>query len=276
MLYHHKRPDGSTQVTDIAQLPERGKEIRRIRGKEISMIFQEPMSSLSVMHTVGNQIMETLRLHEDISKQDAHKRAIDLLRQVEIPRPDRIVDEYPFRLSGGMRQRAMIAMALACNPTLLIADEPTTALDVTTQSQILKLLHSLQAQYGMAMLFITHDLGVVAEIADDVAVMYLGRIAEHCDADTVFNEPKHPYTQALLRSIPRIAAQRQELDPISGMVPSPFRRPTGCTFHPRCSQRMAHCSSIEPALTQLNESHQVRCLIYEAAPDPEVETIQHG
>ncbi|MFN8447759.1 MAG: ABC transporter ATP-binding protein [Anaerolineae bacterium] len=276
MLYHHEQPNGSTEVIDIAQLPEKGKEIRRIRGKEISMIFQEPMSSLSVMHTVGNQIMETLQLHEDISKRDAHDRAIELLRQVEIPRPDRIVDEYPFRLSGGMRQRAMIAMALACNPTLLIADEPTTALDVTTQAQILKLLRSLQAKYGMAMLFITHDLGVVAEIADDVAVMYLGRIVEHCDADTVFNDPKHPYTQALLRSIPRIAAQRQNLDPISGMVPSPFRRPTGCTFHPRCAQRMAHCSAVEPTVTQLTENHQVRCLLYEAAPEPAAETVQHG
>jgi peptide/nickel transport system ATP-binding protein len=227
------------------------------------------MSSLSVMHTVGNQIMETIHLHEDISKAAARERAIDLLRQVEIPRPERIVDEYAFRLSGGMRQRAMIAMALACHPTLLIADEPTTALDVTTQAQILKLMRSLQAQYGMAMLFITHDLGVVAEIADEVAVMYLGRIVEQCDVDTLFNQPKHPYTQALLRSIPRIAPTRQELDPIAGMVPSPFRRPTGCPFHPRCAQRMAHCSAVEPALTHLTDHHHVRCLLYEAQPEAE-------
>ncbi len=273
MLYHHRLADGSTQVIDIAQLDERGRQIRKIRGKEISMIFQEPMSSLSVMHTVGNQIIETIRLHEDISKADARTRAIDLLRQVEIPKPERIIDEYPFRLSGGMRQRAMIAMALSCNPTLLIADEPTTALDVTTQAQILKLMRSLQEQYGMAVLFITHDLGVVAEIADDVAVMYLGRIVEQCDADTLFNNPKHPYTQALLRSIPKIAPQRQELDPISGMVPSPFRRPSGCSFHPRCTQRMMHCSVVEPSLTQLGERHQVRCLIYEPKP---TETVQHG
>jgi oligopeptide/dipeptide ABC transporter ATP-binding protein len=274
MLYHHRLPSGGTEILDIAQMDAKGHEIRMIRGKEISMIFQEPMSSLSVMHTVGNQIIETLLLHEAISKQAARARAIDLLRLVEIPRPDRIVDEYPFRLSGGMRQRAMIAMALACNPTLLIADEPTTALDVTTQAQILKLMRSLQAQYGMAMLFITHDLGVVAEIADDVAVMYLGRIVEHCDVDTVFNAPKHPYTQALLRSIPKIAAARQELDPIAGMVPSPFRRPGGCTFHPRCSQRMAHCSSIEPGVTSLSADHQVRCLLYEAMP--ETEAAKHG
>jgi oligopeptide/dipeptide ABC transporter ATP-binding protein len=175
-----------------------------------------------------------------------------------------------------MRQRAMIAMALACNPTLLIADEPTTALDVTTQAQILKLLRRLQAEYGMALLFITHDLGVVAEIADDVAVMYLGRIVEQSNVDTLFNNPKHPYTQALLRSIPRISARRQELDPIAGMVPSPFRRPSGCSFHPRCSQRMAHCNSVEPALTQLADQHQVRCLLYENISKPEAETVTHG
>ncbi len=269
MLYHRELADGTTQITDIAQLDAKGKPIRQIRGKEISMIFQEPMSSLSVMHTVGNQIIETIRLHEDVSEQDARDRAVELLRLVEISRPDRIVDEYPFRLSGGMRQRAMIAMALACNPTLLIADEPTTALDVTTQAQILKLLRSLQAQYGMAMLFITHDLGVVAEIADDVAVMYLGRIVERADVDTLFNAPKHPYTQALLRSIPRITAKRQELDPIAGMVPSPFRRPTGCPFHPRCTQRIASCSTVEPATTHLSANHDVRCLLYETTPAAE-------
>ncbi len=276
MLYRRRKPDGSSEVVDIAQMDAKGKEIRTIRGKEISMIFQEPMSSLSVMHTVGNQIIETIRLHEDVSKVMARERAIDLLRQVEIPRPERIVDEYPFRLSGGMRQRAMIAMALACNPTLLIADEPTTALDVTTQAQILKLIKNLQVQYGMAVLFITHDLGVVAEIADEVAVMYLGRIVEQSDADTVFNAPKHPYTQALLRSIPRIAAERSTLDPIAGMVPSPFRRPGGCTFHPRCVQRMAHCNIVEPKLTRLDDRHQVRCLLYEGQTQPENEVVAHG
>jgi len=276
MLYHRQMPNSSTQITDIAKMDAKGKEIRQIRGKEISMIFQEPMTSLSVMHTVGNQIIESIRLHEGVSKQEARERAIDLLRLVEIPRPDRLVDEYPFRLSGGMRQRVMIAMALSCNPTLLIADEPTTALDVTTQAQILALMRALQAKYGMAMLFITHDLGVVAEIADDVAVMYLGRIVEHSDVQTVFNSPKHPYTQALLRSIPRIARRRQELDPIQGMVPSPFRRPGGCTFHPRCAQRMTHCSSIDPSMTQLSENHEVRCLLYETQPTPEAEAVQHG
>jgi oligopeptide/dipeptide ABC transporter ATP-binding protein len=274
MLYRRQLPSGGTEVVDIAQMDAKGKEIRSIRGKEISMIFQEPMSSLSVMHTVGNQIIETIRLHETVSKEMARERAIELLRQVEIPRPERIVDEYPFRLSGGMRQRAMIAMALACNPTLLIADEPTTALDVTTQAQILALLRNLQAQYGMAMLFITHDLGVVAEIADDVAVMYLGRVVEQADADTLFNSPKHPYTQALLRSIPKIAPERQALDPIAGMVPSPYRRPGGCTFHPRCTQRIAPCSSIEPALTDLGDNHEVRCLLYEGQVAGEA--VAHG
>lgn len=250
MLYHRRQPNGTTEIVDIARMDAKGDEIRTIRGKEISMIFQEPMSSLSVMHTVGNQIIETIQIHEKVSDKEARVRAIDLLRQVEIPRPERIIDEYPFRLSGGMRQRVMIAMALSCNPTLLIADEPTTALDVTTQAQILDLLRSLQAKYAMAMLFITHDLGVVAEIADEVAVMYLGRIVEHCSVDTVFNAPKMPYTQALLRSIPRISSRRHELDPIKGMVPSPFRRPSGCPFHTRCKERMPHCSAIEPAVTE--------------------------
>jgi len=267
MLYHQRLANGSTQVLDIAQMDAKGKEIRKIRGKEISMIFQEPMSSLSVMHTVGNQIIETILLHEKVSKQEARNRAIELLKLVEIPKPERLVDEYPFRLSGGMRQRAMIAMALSCNPTLLIADEPTTALDVTTQAQILKLMRKLQADYGMAVLFITHDLGVVAEIADDVAVMYLGRIVEQCDVDTLFNSPKHPYTQALLKSIPRISGQRRELDPIQGMVPSPFRRPSGCTFHTRCTQRFAPCSAVEPAMTELSANHRVRCLLYESLPN---------
>lgn len=276
MLYHRQLPDGKTETVDIAQLDTKGPEIRAIRGKEISMIFQEPMSSLSVVHTVGNQIIETILLHEKVSKQEARNRAIELLRLVEIPKPERLIDEYPFRLSGGMRQRAMIAMAIACNPTMLIADEPTTALDVTTQAQIIELMKSLQAQYGMAILFITHDLGVVAEIADDVAVMYLGKIVERSNVDTIFNAPKHPYTQALLRSIPKIAMNRSELDPIKGMVPSPFRRPSGCTFHPRCAQQMAHCSSVEPALTQLNENHQVRCLLYEAQPTPEMERVGNG
>jgi oligopeptide/dipeptide ABC transporter ATP-binding protein len=263
MLYYRDVGNGSTETVDLAALDPRGQEIREIRGKEISMIFQEPMTSLSTMYTVGNQIMENILLHTGVSKSEAKQRAIELLDQVGIPQPARLVDEYPFRLSGGMRQRAMIAMALSCNPTMLIADEPTTALDVTTQAQILDLMLELQYEYGMALLFITHDLGVVAEIADDVAVMYLGKIVERADADTVFNNPKHPYTQALLRSIPKIAMKREELDPIKGMVPNPYRRPEGCTFNPRCPKAMDICKHIVPSVTALTPNHKVRCLLYE-------------
>ncbi|RPI31584.1 MAG: ABC transporter ATP-binding protein [Chloroflexota bacterium] len=215
------------------------------------------------MYTVGNQIMENVVLHNRISKKEARDLTIDLLAKVGIPKPDRLIDEYPFRLSGGMRQRAMIAMALVCNPNMLIADEPTTALDVTTQANILDLMVNLQEQYNMAMLFITHDLGVVAEIADDVAVMYLGKIVETSDANTVFNAPKHPYTQALLRSIPKISIRREELDPIQGMVPNPYRRPGGCPFHPRCVQSLPECKTITPTNTRLGDHHTVQCLLYE-------------
>jgi len=262
ILYHRYHND-EHEIVDIAKLDPRGKQIRNLRGKEISMIFQEPMTSLSPMYTVGNQIMENIRLHTDASKDEARTQTIELLARVGIPKPERLVDEYPFRLSGGMRQRAMIAMALACNPHILIADEPTTALDVTTQANILDLMLELQQQYQMAMVFITHDLGVVAEIADDVAVMYLGRVVEKSDVNTIYNNPKHPYTQALLRSIPKIAMQRDELDPIQGMVPSPFRRPRGCPFHPRCLQALPECQQIMPDITQLGENHTVRCLLYE-------------
>jgi oligopeptide/dipeptide ABC transporter ATP-binding protein len=188
-----------------------------------------------------------------------------MLRRVRIPRPERLVDEYAFRLSGGMRQRAMIAMALSCNPALLIADEPTTALDVTTQAQILDLMKELQQEFGMSIMFITHDLGVVAEIADEVAVMYLGRVVESADVDSLFNHPKHPYTQALLSSVPKITAMREPLEPIQGMVPNPFRRPTGCSFHPRCKAVMPACRSIEPDLFQVGENHGARCLLYDNA-----------
>jgi peptide/nickel transport system ATP-binding protein len=255
-----RQPDGS--VVDLVKLDPKGREIRKIRGGQIAMIFQEPMTSLSALHTVGNQIGESIMLHQGASKQEARNRAIEMLRKVRIPRPERIIDEYTFRLSGGMRQRVMIAMALSCNPRMLIADEPTTALDVTTQAQILDLMRELQSEYGMAMMFITHDLGVVAEIADEVAVMYLGRVVENSDADALFNNPQHPYTQALLSSIPKISAQREPLAPIRGMVPSPFRRPAGCTFNPRCSKVMDKCMSIEPKLLETMPGHQVRCLLY--------------
>ncbi len=263
ITYYRQIDESHIEQLDITKMDPKGRQIRDIRGKEISMIFQEPMTSLSPMYTIGNQIMENLLLHTNMTKEEAHNRAIKLLDQVGIPKPDRLVDEYPFRLSGGMRQRAMIAMALACNPTMLIADEPTTALDVTTQANILELMLDLQKKYNMALLFITHDLGVVAEIADDVAVMYLGKIVERSNVDTIFNSPRHPYTQALLRSIPKIAIKREELDPIKGMVPNPYRRPGGCPFHPRCSKAMEECSIKTPSVTQLGENHTVQCLLYE-------------
>ncbi len=262
IILYRSLSDSLVEEINISDLQPKGRDIRSIRGKEISMIFQEPMTSLSPMYTVGNQIMETIMLHTKTEAKQARERAIELLGFVGIPRPERIVDEYPFRLSGGMRQRSMIAMALSCNPSLLIADEPTTALDVTTQAQIIDLMQDLQKNNDMGILFITHDLGVVAEIADDVAVMYLGNVVEYSDVYTVFNNPKHPYTQSLLRSIPKVTATRERLEVIEGMVPSPFRRPSGCPFHPRCTKAMSVCSDVEPKTISLSENHQVHCLLY--------------
>lgn len=252
-------------TVDLVALPEQSQEMRNIRGNTIAMVFQEPMNSLSPVHTIGNQIMEAIMLHNDVTKAQARERAVELLGLVGIPNPDRRVDSYTFQLSGGMRQRAMIAMALSCNPSLLIADEPTTALDVTTQAQILELMKSLQDQFGMAVMLITHDLGVVAETCDEVVVMYLGEVVEQADIDSLFYDPKHPYTQALMRSIPRLGAGRtQVLNPIEGSVPDPFNRPTGCPFHSRCDQFMAgKCDVIHPQLTTLEGGRTVRCLLYE-------------
>jgi len=263
IILHRQTSHNQTEEINISKLEPKGRVIRSIRGKEISMIFQEPMTSLSPMYTVGNQITETIMLHTRVDKNQARERTLEMLEFVGIPRPDRIIDEYPFRLSGGMRQRAMIAMALSCNPSLLIADEPTTALDVTTQAQIIDLMQGLQKDYDMGILFITHDLGVVAEIADNVAVMYLGNVVEYSDVYTIFNDPQHPYTQALLRSIPKVTATREKLEVIRGMVPSPFRRPSGCPFHPRCTKAMPICSQVEPKTINLNENHQVHCLLFD-------------
>jgi peptide/nickel transport system ATP-binding protein len=260
---------GAATFTDLASLPPKGPRMRAIRGNRIAMIFQEPMSSLSPVHTIGNQIVEAVRLHEDVTKAEARDRAIDALRQVGIPTPERRVDSFPFQLSGGMRQRAMIAMALSCSPELLIADEPTTALDVTTQAQILELLRQLQADLGMSMLFITHDLGVVAEMADDVAVMYLGGVVERAGVDELFHDPKHPYTRALLRSVPAVGTgARRRLDPIRGMVPGPFHRPAGCPFHPRCDHAVpGTCDTVVPPPVALGEgSREVRCLLHGPPP----------
>jgi peptide/nickel transport system ATP-binding protein len=251
------------RTTNLAALDPRGKAIRAIRGREIGMIFQEPMTSLSPVHTIGDQIMESIQLHLADTPAQARQRTIELLRRVGIPSPERRIDAYPFQLSGGMRQRAMIAMGLACGPSLLIADEPTTALDVTTQAQILDLIAELQSELGMAVLLITHDLGVVAEIADSVVVMYLGSVAERGSVDAIFHDPKHPYTQALLRSIPKVGVGvRERLATIRGSVPAPFARPAGCAFHPRCDRMMpGRCDHVVPARVSVNTS-EVRCLLY--------------
>ncbi len=249
---------------DLLQLSEDA--IRRLRGNEISMIFQEPMTALNPVYTVGNQIMEAVRLHQKVGKREARRRAIEMLEQVGIPSPEQRVDEYPHQLSGGMRQRVMIAMALSCNPSLLIADEPTTALDVTIQAQILDLLKRLQRKLGMAILLITHDLGVIAETADRVAVMYAGKVVEYTDAETLFANPQHPYTLGLLQSIPRMGARAARLRVIAGTVPPPTAFPPGCAFHPRCPFAGDRCRVEEPALETTAAGHQVRCHRWREVP----------
>jgi len=266
IFWRQQSGNGQDNVIDLAQLDPRGQTIRLIRGKEIALIFQEPMSSFSPVHTVGNQIIEAIVLHQDVSKREARCLAIEMLRRVGTPQPEQRIDYYPHQLSGGLRQRAMIAMALSCNPSLLIADEPTTALDVTTQAQILDLLRDLQQETGMAIIFITHDLGVVAQMADEVVVMYLGRVVEKADVDDIFHNSKHPYTQALLKSIPRVTTgSRKKLASIEGSIPHPFDRPPGCPFHNRCSQFMAGvCDRHEPQLLPLQARHEVSCFLYHA------------
>jgi peptide/nickel transport system ATP-binding protein len=251
-------------VIDLAALPPNGPAMRAIRGAEIALIFQEPMSSFSPVHSVGSQIAEAIMLHQQVSRREARAKAIDMLRRVGVSLPEQRVDQLSNQLSGGLRQRAMIAMALSCHPILLIADEPTTALDVTTQSQILELMRQLQREDGMAIMLITHDLGVVAEMATDVVVMYLGRVVEQAPVDAIFHAPKHPYTQALLRSIPRMRSRsRERLTPIAGSVPHPYDRPAGCPFHPRCPQFMAgRCDRQEPALRPVAAGHAVSCFLY--------------
>jgi peptide/nickel transport system ATP-binding protein len=259
-----RTPGAGSGTIDLAQLKADGAQMRAINGGDIGLIFQEPMTSFSPVHTIGNQIVEAIRLHQTISKQAARDRAIELLRLVGVPRADGRVDEYAFQLSGGLRQRAMIAMALAADPRLLIADEPTTALDVTTQAQILNLLLDLQERNGMAIMLITHDLGVIAETADDVVVMYLGRVVEEGPVDAIFHAPKHPYTRALLRSIPSIdAPPRRMLPTISGSIPHPYNRPAGCPFHTRCPDVMPGlCDKIEPLLVPVAPGQMAACFLY--------------
>jgi oligopeptide/dipeptide ABC transporter ATP-binding protein len=266
-----RRSNGNEEreMLDLVALGARGPKIRDVRGKDISMIFQEPMTSLSPVHTIGNQISEAIRLHEPVSKKEAWDRSIELLHRVGIPQPADRMDTYTFQLSGGMRQRAMIAMALSCGPSLLIADEPTTALDVTTQAQILDLMRELKDDMGMSIMLITHDLGVVAEMADDVVVMYLGTVVEHGTAAEVFHDTRHPYAQALLRSIPKYGLRTAgvRLNSIRGMVPDPYSRPEGCPYHPRCDQFMpGKCDVITPPSYRAGEDRVVRCLLYEGHP----------
>jgi oligopeptide/dipeptide ABC transporter ATP-binding protein len=247
------------QARDLASLPEQ--EMRRIRGNEISMIFQEPMTSLNPVMTVGDQIAETVRLHEGASPSEARNRAIEMLRLVKIADPQKRVGNYPHQFSGGQRQRVMIAMALACTPKLLIADEPTTALDVTIQAQILELIGELQGRLGMAVLLITHDLGVVAERADEVAVMYAGKIVESAKPEVIFSHPKHPYTIGLLDSVPGRRSGKKRLAAIPGMVPSPLDWPTGCRFRDRCVRADACCAAQLPPLIEIERHHRVACFM---------------
>jgi peptide/nickel transport system ATP-binding protein len=266
LFRRRKTLDGgrADEVIDLTTLAPNGPEMRAIRGAEIALVFQEPMSSFSPVHSVGDQIIEAIMLHQQVSRRQAREKAIELLRQVGIPLPEQRVAQLSNQLSGGLRQRAMIAMALSCHPTLLIADEPTTALDVTTQAQILDLMRQLQREYGMAIMLITHDLGVVAEMADTVVVMYLGRVVEQAPVGEIFYAPKHPYTQALLRSIPRIRSKPHErLASITGSVPHPYNRPPGCPFHPRCSAFMPGvCDQREPQLSPVADQHAVSCFLY--------------
>jgi peptide/nickel transport system ATP-binding protein len=246
---------------DLVQMNKRGKEIRSIRGSEISLIFQEPMTALSPLYTTGNQIIETIRLHQKVDKKEARKLAIDILDKVGVPRPDIHIDQYPFELSGGLRQRAVIAMALSCHPNLLIADEPTTALDVTIQAQILKLFKKIQEEFKMSVMFITHDLAVISEIAEEVVVMYLGQIVEKASTETMFNNPLHPYTRGLLRSVPKLDPNiEKKLIPIKGTIPDPFDKITGCPFYSRCPLADPNiCKDNNPELTQRSPDHQVAC-----------------
>lgn len=242
---------------DILKIPE--SKMMKIRGNDMAMIFQEPMTSLNPVYTIGFQITEAILLHQDVGKSEAKRQAIDMLRKVGIPEPEKRVDQYPHELSGGMRQRAMIAMALCCNPKLLFADEPTTALDVTIQAQILELVIRLQEDFGMAVVFITHDLGVIAETAQRVVVMYAGKVVEHADVTTLFKNPRHPYTWGLMNAIPSIDVSKDVLYNIPGVVPDPLSFPDGCRFRTRCPLASEQCTKDEPPLEEIEEGHKSAC-----------------
>jgi peptide/nickel transport system ATP-binding protein len=264
ILYYHSGREEKEGPIDLVKLRATGKEMRDIRGNEITMIFQEPLSSFSPLYRIGNQIMEAFLLHQDVTVKEARKHVIEMLSRVGIPDAEHRIDDYPFEFSGGMRQRAMIAMALCCHPSLLIADEPTTALDVTIQAQILRLMKDLREEFGMAIIFITHNLGVIAQVADRIAIMYLGKIVEEGLVKEIFHAPKHPYTFNLLQSIPHIGKPPDErLVSIRGMVPSPFERPSGCAFHPRCDEMIEGLCNVEaPLPVEVGRDHYVRCMRY--------------
>ncbi|MCE7987174.1 MAG: ABC transporter ATP-binding protein [Caldilinea sp. CFX5] len=257
-LYHNN------EIIDLVKLDWQGPQIRAIRGGIISMVFQEPMTSFSMNYTIGNQISEVIRLHQQCSEKEARQRAIDILSKVGLPKPEQTIDAYPFALSGGMRQRAMIAMALSCHPRLLIADEPTTALDVTIQAQVLDLMKALQRELGMALIVITHDLAVISELCDSVMIMYLGTDVESAPAQELFRNPKHPYTIGLLSSVPKLGAGKtQIIEPIQGTVPTPSERSSGCPFHPRCPQAIqGTCDVHFPRQVEVGAGHTVRCHLY--------------
>jgi len=267
ITYYQPVENGTlTEVVKLTEVNPKGTLIRSIRGGQIALVPQEPMTSLSPVHTLGNQIIEAIVLHQSVSKTEAREKAIEMLNLVGMPQPSRTIDRYPHELSGGMRQRGVIAMSLSCHPNLLIADEPTTALDVTTEAAILKLMRNLQDELGMAIMFITHNLGVVAQMTEYVIVMYMGKVVEEADVDTIYYNPKHPYTQALLQSIPRLGQrtrERRRLESIKGTVPDPYSIPKGCSFHPRCSQRIPGvCDQEDPPYIEVGEEHKVRCVLY--------------
>ncbi len=254
----------NNEIIDLVKLDWQGPQIRQIRGGIISMVFQEPMTSFSMNYTIGNQISEVIRLHQQCSEKEARQRTIDILSKVGLPKPEQTIDAYPFALSGGMRQRAMIAMALSCHPRLLIADEPTTALDVTIQAQVLDLMKALQSELGMALIVITHDLAVISELCDTVMIMYLGTDVESAPADELFRNPKHPYTIGLLSSVPKLGAGKtQIIEAIQGTVPTPSERSSGCPFHPRCPQVIqGTCDVHFPRQVEVGAGHKVRCHLY--------------
>ena len=262
-IIYHSEDRGDIE---IHKLPRNGKEMRELRGKDIAMIFQDPMTALNPVFKVGDQIAENIMQHEKVSKKEAKARALELLTQMGIPEPEKRINQYPHEFSGGMRQRAVIALAMSCNPKVLLADEPTTALDVTIQAQIFELMDMLKEKYNTAIMLITHDMGVVSELADDVLVMYMGNVIESGTAREVLKNPKHPYTKALLASIPVLGrGKNQEINPIRGMTPNPYNRPKGCQFEPRCDFACDKCKECMPDESMLEGTHMVRCHNWEEA-----------